>query len=58
MPKTTTPDPKPVMKRTNFFLPQELHDGLKTMRKRTEESEAEHVRKAVTNYLKRNKALA
>jgi predicted DNA-binding protein len=41
------------MKRTNFFMPHEMHRGLKDLAHRSEVSEAELVRRAVRAYLKR-----
>jgi hypothetical protein len=55
--KRPTPD-ESLMKRTNFFLPEELHQGLKRAKVQRGGSEGEHVRRAVTQYLRRLKLLA
>ena len=43
------------MKRTNFFLPPSLHDGLKKISAQRGGSEGEHVRRAIAQYLRRLK---
>lgn len=57
-PKHPQSEAEVLMKRTNFFLPEELHQGLKKAKEELGGSEGEHVRKAVTSYLKRHKFLA
>lgn len=42
------------MKRTNFFMPHDMHRGLKDLAHKTEVSEAELVRRAVRTYLRRS----
>lgn len=43
------------MKRTNIFLPKPLLSKLRTLSKATGLSVAEHIRRAIDEYLKRQK---
>jgi predicted DNA-binding protein len=43
------------MKRTNIFLPEQLIERLKALAEKTGLSVAEHIRRAIDEYLKRQK---
>lgn len=43
------------MKRTAMFLPEPLLKSLKALAARTDLSVSEHIRRAIEEYLKRNK---
>lgn len=43
------------MKRTNIFLPEQLIERLKALAAKTGLSVAEHIRRAIDEYLKRQK---
>lgn len=44
------------MKRTNFYFPESLLARLAALRERTGIAVSEHIRRAVEDYLRRNKA--
>ena len=56
--KPATKTAAPVMKRHNVFMPQELLDGLDAAATEKGGTAAEHLRKAVAQYLKRLKLFA
>lgn len=56
-PPTKKPAPPPVMVRSNYFVPEAFKEGLRQVAAKNGGTEAEHLRKAVEQYLRRNKAL-
>jgi predicted DNA-binding protein len=44
------------MKRTNFYYPEQMLERLKALSKRLGGSVSEHIRRAISEYLERNKA--
>jgi len=54
-PVAPTVAPAPVMKRANYFLPQDMIDGLAKVAAMKGGTSSEHLRRAVSAYLKRAK---
>jgi predicted DNA-binding protein len=44
------------MKRTNFYYPPQMLDRIKALARRLGGSVSEHIRRAISEYLERNKA--
>jgi predicted DNA-binding protein len=53
--KSAPADPSANMKRTNYFMPEPMRDGLNLLADKKGGTAAEHVRRAVGQYLKRHR---